>query len=256
MTTLVVGATGATGRLLVEQLLNRGEEVRVIVRSPDKLPESVLENDRLTVIQASVLELSDSEMAQYVKGCRAVVSCLGHNLTFKGVYGQPRRLVTDAARRLCQAVKANQPSEPTKYVLMNTVANCNRDLDEPISFTERVVFGLLRIVLPPQADNEQAANYLRTEIGQNDTAIEWCAVRPDSLTDEDEVTEYEVYPALAMSAIFGSGKTSRINVAHFMAELITDDDAWHAWKGQMPTIYNKESVEIAADESARQRVTA
>ncbi|MFN2205736.1 MAG: NAD(P)H-binding protein, partial [Candidatus Promineifilaceae bacterium] len=64
MTTLVVGATGATGRLLVEQLLNRGEEVRVIVRSPEKLPESVLENERLNVIQASVLELSDSEMSE------------------------------------------------------------------------------------------------------------------------------------------------------------------------------------------------
>jgi NAD(P)-dependent dehydrogenase (short-subunit alcohol dehydrogenase family) len=256
MTTLVVGATGATGRLLVEQLLNRGEEVRVIVRSPEKLPESVLENERLNVIQASVLELSDSEMSECVEGCDAVASCLGHNLSFQGVYGHPRRLVTDAARRLCQAIKANNPQRPTRYVLMNTVGNRNRDLNEPISFTERVVVGLLRIVLPPQADNEQAANYLRTEIGQNDTAIEWCAVRPDSLTDEDEVTEYEVYPALAMSAIFGSGKTSRINVAHFMAELITDDDAWHAWKGQMPTIYNKESVEIAADESARQRVTA
>ena len=256
MTTLVVGATGATGRLLVEQLLNRGEEVRVIVRSPEKLPESVLENERLNVIQASVLELSDSEMSEYVEGCDAVASCLGHNLSFQGVYGHPRRLVTDAARRLCQAIKANNPQRPTRYVLMNTVGNRNRDLNEPISFKERVVVGLLRIVLPPQVDNEQAADYLRTEIGQNDTVVEWCAVRPDSLTDEDMVTEYEVYPALAMSAIFGSGKTSRINVAHFMAELITDDDTWHAWKGRMPTIYNKESVEITADDIARQRMTA
>ncbi len=47
MTTLVVGATGATGRLLVEQLLNRGEAVKVIVRSPDKLPETVRNHDHL-----------------------------------------------------------------------------------------------------------------------------------------------------------------------------------------------------------------
>ena len=33
MTTLVVGASGATGRLLVEQLLNRGEVVKIIVPS-------------------------------------------------------------------------------------------------------------------------------------------------------------------------------------------------------------------------------
>lgn len=40
MTTLVVGASGATGRQLVDQLLNMGQSVKVIVRSPEKLPQS------------------------------------------------------------------------------------------------------------------------------------------------------------------------------------------------------------------------
>jgi len=236
MTTLVVGATGATGRLLVGQLLSRGEDVRAIVRSPEKL----INDDRLTVIRASVLELSDSELSQHVKGCRAVASCLGHNLSMKGIYGQPRRLVTDAARRLCEAVKASNPESLTKYVLMNTVGNRNRDLREPISVGQRVIIGILRLLVPPQADNEQAADYLRTRIGQVNKAVEWSAVRPDSLIDEDHVTEYEVYPSPIRSAIFNPGKTSRINVAHFMAELITNEDTWNAWKGQMPVIYNKE----------------
>jgi len=39
-------------------------------------------------------------MAQHVAGCDAVASCLGHNLTFKRLFGKPRRLVTDAVRRL------------------------------------------------------------------------------------------------------------------------------------------------------------
>ena len=50
MTALVVGASGATGRLLVEELLNRGQKVKVIVRSPDKLPEILKNHDDLTVI--------------------------------------------------------------------------------------------------------------------------------------------------------------------------------------------------------------
>ena len=238
MTTLVVGATGATGRLLVGQLLSRGENVRAIVRSPEKLPEDLLNNNRLTVIRAGALELGDSELSQYVKGCGAVASCLGHNLSIKGIYGQPRRLVTDATRRLCEAVKADNPEGPTKYVLMNTVGNRNRDLSEPTSIGQRALIGLLRLLLPPQADNEQAADYLRTR--QVDEAIEWSAVRTDSLIDEGHVTEYEVYPSPIRSAIFNPGKTSRINVAHFMAELITNEDTWNAWKGQMPAIYNKE----------------
>ncbi len=241
MTILVVGATGATGRLLVEQLLHRGHTVRVIVRSASKLPEAVRHHERLTTIQASVLDLSDAEMAQHLKGCEAVASCLGHTLSMKGIFGKPRRLVTDATRRLCNAIKANKPAGPVKFVLMNTAGNSNRDLEEPISFGQKVVIGLLRLLLPPHVDNEKAADYLRTTIGQTDAVIAWAAVRPDNLIDEDEVTEYEVVPSPTRSAIFDAGQTSRINVGHFMADLITDDDIWTKWKGQMPVIYNKVS---------------
>ena len=238
MTILVVGASGATGRLLVEQLLNVGQKVKVIVRSPEKFPESLRNHENLSVIKASVLELSDEEMQQHVNGCNAVASCLGHNLSLKGLFGKPRRLVTDAARRLCNAIKANNPDKPIKYVLMNTTGNRNRDLDEPISFGQRIVIGLIRLLLPPQVDNEKAADFLRTKIGQNDKEIEWTAVRPDGLIDEDLVSKYEVYPSPTRSAIFNAGQTSRINVGHFMAELITNEKIWQEWKGKMPVIYN------------------
>jgi hypothetical protein len=124
---------------------------------------------------------------------------------------------------------------------MNTAGNRNRDLDEPIPFGERCVVGLLRVLLPPHVDNEQAADYLRTQIGQDDATIEWAAVRPDTLLDRDQVTEYEVHPSPTRSAVFDPGSTSRINVAHFMARLIAEGDTWDRWKGQMPVIYNKAS---------------
>ena len=242
MTTLIVGASGATGRLLVEQLLNRGQQVKIIVRSTDNLPDAVSKDGNLSIIQKSILDLSDAEIAQHVSGCDAVASCLGHNMSFKGIYGQPRRLVTDATRRLCDAIRANKTTTPVKFVLMNTTGNRNRDLPEPISFGQKCVIGLLRLLLPPHVDNEKAADYLRTMVGKEDSAIEWAAVRPDTLIDESEVTEYEVYTSPIRSAIFDAGKTSRINVGHFMAELITDDQTWNKWKGQMPVIYNRESA--------------
>jgi hypothetical protein len=121
---------------------------------------------------------------------------------------------------------------------MNTAGNSNRDLNEMVSFGERFVIGLLRLLVPPHVDNEQAADYLRTQIGQDDGTIEWAAVRPDSLLDRDQVSEYEVHPSPIRSAIFDPGSTSRINVAHFMARLIAEENAWAKWKGQMPVIYN------------------
>jgi putative NADH-flavin reductase len=47
---------------LVEELLPRGQNVKVIVRSPEKLPESCKSNKNLKIISASILELTDFEM--------------------------------------------------------------------------------------------------------------------------------------------------------------------------------------------------
>lgn len=239
MTTLVIGASGATGRLLVQHLLDRGQFVKAIVRSPDRLPETLKHHDHLSVIRASLPDLGDAEMAQYVKGCAAVASCLGHNLNLQGIYGRPRRLVTDATRRLCAAIKANQPEKPIRFVLMNAAGNSNRDLNEPLAFWEKLVVRFVRILLPPHVDNERAADYLRISFGQDDKEIEWVVVRPDTLTNSGKVTEYNVYPSPIRSAVFNAGRTSRINVGHFMADLITDDHTWSRWKGQMPVIYNQ-----------------
>ena len=134
MTILVVGASGATGRQLVAQLLLEKHKVKVIVRTPEKLPESWKINDDLQIISASLLELSDYEMSEIVNDCFAVISCLGHNMTWKGIYGHPRKLVTDATRQLCNAIQLNHLQTPTKFVLMNTTGNRNQDLKEPISF--------------------------------------------------------------------------------------------------------------------------
>ncbi len=239
MTTLIVGATGKTGRLLVHHLLNRGEAVKVIVRSPDALSEAVRNHSDLTIIQGNILDFDTATLARYVQGCSAVASCLGHNATIKGLFGPPRKLVSDATRQLCTAIKANTPVQPVKFVLMNTAGNRNHNLDEPISAAQKVAVGLVRLLVPPHADNEQAADYLRVAIGSSDPLIEWAAVRPDTLVDLDAVTDYEVHPSPTRSAIFNPGKTSRINVGHFMADLITNSDTWNTWKGQMPVIYNR-----------------
>lgn len=238
MKILVVGANGATGVRLVKALLNCGQYVRAIVRNADKLPDTLRNNERLEVVVASILDLSDKEMEQLVTGCDAVASCLGHTPTFKGVFGKPHRLVTEATRRLCLAIKANNTGTKTKYVLMNTVANRNRNLNEQVSFAQKTIILLLRHLVPPHADNELAAEYLRAVIGQNDEAIEWVAVRPSTLIENENTSEIVAYLSPQRS-VLNDGQISRINVGQFMADLITNASLWEQWKGQMPVIYNK-----------------
>jgi putative NADH-flavin reductase len=239
MTVLVVGASGATGRLLVKQLLDSGTTVKIIVRSQHTLPDDLISHANLSVICAPILELSDTDLSQHVKGCDAVVSCLGHTPNLQGLYAPPRKLVTEATRRLCNAIAATTPSQPVKFILMNTAGNSNQDLHESVSFAQRCVVGLIRLLLPPHADNEAAADFLRVAIGQQHQAIKWVVVRPDTLTNEATVTPYDEHPSPTRSAIFNPGTTSRINVAHFMARLLTDIKTWHEWCGHMPVIYNQ-----------------
>jgi hypothetical protein len=241
MTTLVVGASGTTGRQLVEQLLNMGQHVKVIVRPTGKTTDTWKNNDKISIIKANISEIKMDELMNYMIDCQSVASCLGHNKTLRGIFGKPRKLVTEAVELICIAIQKNSPEKPIKFVLMNTTGNRNRDLNEHISIGEKLVMGLIRLLVPPQSDNEKAADFLRVNIGQKNKLIDWVAVRPDSLINEDNVTEYELFASPIRSALSNPGKTSRINVGNFMSRLIVENDLWNKWKGQMPVIYNKET---------------
>ena len=240
MTTLILGASGATGKQLVEQLLIMKQNVKVVVRPTSKIPDSWINNNQVTIIEAGVSEISVDDMLKYLEGCQAVASCLGHNITMKGILGKPRRLVANSVKLVCTAIHKNSNKIPVKFVLKNTTGNRNKDLKESISFGEKLVMGLIRTLVPPQLDNEAAAEFLRVDIGQNDKLIDWVVVRPDSLIDKNSVTEYKIYASPIRSALTNLGKTSRINVGNFMARLIIENDLWNKWKGQMPVIYNTE----------------
>ena len=239
MKVLVLGATGATGRHVVHMLLQQQHHVVALVRNTETLSALDTEfGNQLTQIKGTALTLSDSQLSSLIAEADGVVTCLGHNLTLKGVYGAPRMLVRDSIKRivnLTSAVRAN----PLKIVLMNSSGVRNKDQHEPISFMQHLVIGLIRALLPPHRDNEQAADYLRTLDALN-SSIQWTVVRPDALIDQDEVSEYDLEPAPIRSAIFDSGDVSRINVASVMSRLITDSNLWNEWQGKMPLVYNSQ----------------
>ena len=235
MTMLVLGASGATGKQLVEQLLLMEQQVKVIVRPLANIPNTWNENDRVTIIRASLSEMSVGEIINYTTDCQAIASCLGHGST---IYGKPRKLVTDAVKVLCNAVEKNTSDNVVKFVLMNTAGFRNKDLDERISLGQKIMMSIIRTLVPPHLDNELAAEFLRLNIGQKNAKIQWVVVRPDNLTNEDNVTDYNLSVS-PTSTLFKPNKVSRINVAHFMARLIVENDLWEEWQGKMPVIDNK-----------------
>ncbi len=239
MKTLVVGATGATGRLLVQRLLESGDQVSIIIRSDMSLPSSITSHENLTMTVGNVLEIPNEELTELMRGCDAIASCLGHNFTFKGIYGQPRYLVTDATSRLCEIAEQLKPIKPIKFILMNTTGNQNKLNGEQVSRSHKMLMSLIRALLPPQVDNERAAQFLQLNYPDSHPHIQWAAVRPDSLVDMPVATPYEVFASPTRDPLFNAGRTSRINVGNFIAELIADQKLWELWRGQMPVLYNQ-----------------
>jgi hypothetical protein len=219
----------------------KGEPLVLVVRATSVLPDEVTSSPSVQVERVDFLGLPDEDVNKLVQGVDAVASCLGHTLSFSGMYGAPRDLVTASVRRIITAARATRSADdgPLKVVLMNTSGNRNPDEDKQVGLGERAMLGIIRTLVPPHVDNERAAALLRSDVPRDDAAVQWVVVRPDTLTDEDTPSGYEAHPSPLQSAIFGSGKTSRANTALFMADLITQKPLWEKWMSRMPLVYNK-----------------
>lgn len=234
---LLLGGTGRTGGRVLRQLLDRGVHVRAIVRSAGRLPEGCAGQPGLTVTEADVLSLSREEMLEQVRGCDAVVSCLGHRTDLKGIFGAPHELVAPMVERACTAAAALRPAEPIRVILMSTVSvHRSGGLDARRGSIERVFVAILRALVPPAKDNQVAADYLLREVGTDNPFVQWVVVRPDTLRDGD-VTEYALHEAI-VSSLSKPDDTNMSNVAHFMCELVTDTRVWGDWQGKLPVIVN------------------
>ncbi|KPI07524.1 hypothetical protein OK074_0234 [Actinobacteria bacterium OK074] len=99
MRVTVFGASGAIGRLVVQQLLDDGHQVTALIRTPAKL---ALTHSQLTVVGG---QLSDRDaVEQAVSGADAVISALGPSLKRSTTGTQ----VTDGTRTIVQAMEARK----------------------------------------------------------------------------------------------------------------------------------------------------
>ena len=237
MKVLVLGANGATGFNVVTQLIKHDINVKAFTRDAEKF-DSIKNNEHLEIIKASILEIDNQELKQCLSDVDAVISCLGHNISIKGIFGKPYKLVTDSLIRITSIVNEKSRTKTTKIILMNTTACINKLQNEKFNKKENFVMTIMRSLLPPQRDNESAIKHLFDTISTSNKNVEWIAVRPDTLINEDEVSEYTIHSSPLRSPIFDAGKTSRINVADFMVSLLKDDDLWNKWKYKTPVVYN------------------
>jgi putative NADH-flavin reductase len=90
----IFGATGSTGKLLVEQALAAGHEVVVLLRDPAKFTTV---HERLTMVSGDITNPATVE--RVVAGADAVVSALGPRADTKG------KLITQGTQNILAVVQ-------------------------------------------------------------------------------------------------------------------------------------------------------
>jgi putative NADH-flavin reductase len=91
MNLVILGATGGTGRLVVEQALAAGHNVTALVRSPEKL---TISDSRLRVMTGRATDSHD--VARALVGADAVINTLGGS---GSIIADSTQAIVDAARQ-------------------------------------------------------------------------------------------------------------------------------------------------------------
>jgi uncharacterized protein YbjT (DUF2867 family) len=189
MNLVVLGASGRTGRLVVEQALAAGHAVTALVRSPEKLTTV---NPNLRLVTGEVTDTS--AVARALEGADAVISTLGGSGS----------VIADSTTAIVAAARQTGIS---RVVVLSSFF-VERDRLDAVS---RLLTGLAMGALIK--DKSAGENALR----QSD--LDWTIVYASVLTDGPASGSVDVIPATAKRRM--SDKISRSDVAAWMVQAAT-----------------------------------
>ena len=199
---LVLGATGATGRLIVSRAVARGYDVTVLVRSAEKASD-------ITGAKLIVGDARDERvLREALKGRDAVVSALGTPVSpFREV-----TLLSTATRALANAMKAEQVS---RLVCITGMGAGDSAGHGGVLF-DNLIFPLLLRKVYADKDRQEAV--------VRDSGLDWILVRPSVLNNKPS---RDTIRALTNLSGFHGGTISRDDVARFVLDQVRDDGWLH-----------------------------
>lgn len=202
MRVLVVGATGATGRLLVRDAIDAGHEVTVFVRDAARFAAGVLRPGDARAVGIVVGDATRPEDARRAaEGQEGVLSAIGSgNRLFS-------RIASQSARALVPAYEAAGVRRVVSLTAFGAGASLAQTdwIQRSYSLT-----GLLPLLL----DKERADRMLR------ESALEWTLVAATALTNGPERGSIRFGERLPMR---GYRWVSRADTARFMVARLVDD---------------------------------
>jgi len=193
MNLAIFGASGGTGRHLVDQALAAGHRVTVLVRTPTAFAEP---HERLRVVQGDVRQAD--QVAAVISGQDAVLSALGPNE--RG----PVSLCTEAMTTILAAMARHS----VRRLVALSAYGARESHDGGLY--NRLLWMMQR---------EKMVDKERMEELIAHSAVDWTVVRPPALTDGPRTPHYRSGTDLRIKV---TSRISRADVADFMLRQVTD----------------------------------
>ena len=194
----IFGASGRSGRPLVEQALAAGHEVRALVRNPSKLR---IRHKRLAVIRGDVLD--SAKVEKTIAGADAVLGALGQTK------GSTSEVQTQGTENSVAAVERHG----VRRLVSLTGVGVRDPRDEPKLADRAVTFLLRRLQPNVLEDGVRHAEVIKT------SGLEWVIVRGPRLTEGPKKGEYRV----GMVGKNSGTRISRADLTEFMLGQLTVD---------------------------------
>jgi putative NADH-flavin reductase len=194
----IFGATGETGKQLVEQALGAGDQVVAYVRDPSKLTQK---NECLTVIHGELKDWEEIERA--VSGADAVISVLGPRGRSKG------KPITIGTQNIIAAMR----KQGVRRLIISSTASVEDPNDKP-ELRFRIMVGIVKLLIRPAYED-----IISTAEAVRKSDLDWTIVRLSLLNNGPKSGRVKV-------GYKGGGevgtKISRADIADFMLKQVKD----------------------------------
>jgi nucleoside-diphosphate-sugar epimerase len=205
----ILGATGRTGRHVIEQALDGGHTVVAFARTPGKLD---IEHEALSVVQGDIFE--PDAVSEAVAGSDAIISVLGPTSN------KPTYTISRGIEHVLDAMKEHG----VKRLVQSVGAGVRFSQDEP-GLLDRII-GFLLILFSRYVYEDMVRT--ATKIAASDR--DWTLVRVPMLTDAEPRGDVKV-------GYLGQGtgpRVSRADMARFVLRIVEEGSYVH----EAPVISN------------------
>ena len=214
MRLVIFGATGGTGRRLLERAIAEGHEVTAFVRNPSKM---TAHHQRLKIFVGDVFDLR--RVQETVAGNEAVISVLGARQLSNPLHprslGEQQGPASVGSENIIVAMKEHG----LRRFVCQTAWGVG-DSKEGAGFAGS---SFMKVLVPPLLRDEYADKEAQETVVR-ESELEWVIVRPMILTNGPWTNDYRARVELKPGR---RPYISRADVADFLMRQLTDDTFVH-----------------------------